>query len=174
MVARRRLLRHAADEKTGVAAILPQQEGRERRGGGLAMSAGDDDVSPALQDVIREEGRKGGKRQGPGIEQPLHFGITAGNRIAYDHEVGLQALQTGRLEAFVQRDTGRSQYRAHRRIHIGIRPGHLVPGVPGQQGGIAHGSTADSHEVKFHLIQILPNRFFRVKIAHSVFLMLST
>src|SRR5581483_1268019 len=47
MAAGGRILRHSADEITGVAAVAPEQKCRQRGGGGLAMRAANDEIAAA-------------------------------------------------------------------------------------------------------------------------------
>ena len=150
VAAGRRILRHAADEKARVAAVLAQEKRGERGRGRLAVRAGHDDVAPVPEHEVVQQGRQRGERQRAGVEQPLDLGVAAGHGVADDHQVGREFFQPGGIVALVDGDAGLGEHRAHRRIDAAVGAEHLVAGGAREQRGIAHRRSADAHEINAH------------------------
>ena len=115
------LLRHAADQKSRIAPRLPQQKRGQRRRGGLPVRAGDDKITPALQDEVVQHRGERGEGKAAGVEQPLHLGIAPRHGIADHHEIGRESLEPGRIVTLVQRNSRGREHGAHRRINAGVR-----------------------------------------------------
>src|SRR5207247_8567212 len=82
------VVRNAADEIAGVEAVVLEDPGEQRRRGGLAVRAGDDDRAFAADEKFLEQFRQRTIAELV-IERELGFGIAAGNGVADDDEVGL-------------------------------------------------------------------------------------
>ena len=100
MAAGRRILRHAADQKTWIEAVRAQEKRSQGRGGRLAMRACDHDVPPMPQHRLVQQPGKRGVRQGAGVEEPLDFGVPARHCVANHHEVGREFFQARRVITF--------------------------------------------------------------------------
>ena len=148
MAADRRIQGHAADEKAGITPVFAEQKRRQCGGRRLAVRPGDDNVVPPSQHEVVQHGRQGGEVNGAGIEQPLDLGIAARHRIADHDQIRGQPGQPPGVVALVQFDAGGREHGAHGRVDARVGPEDLVTGRAGQQGGVAHRSAADPHEIE--------------------------
>ena len=144
----REVMRDTAHEEARVQAGLLEDERQHRRGGGLAMRAGNRLHPLAAQHLLGQPLRPGHVRQAA-VEDLLHQCVAARHHVA-DHEyIGLQADLRG-LEALDQLDALLRELGAHRRIDIGIAAGHAMAGLAGEDGNPAHESTADPEDMYMH------------------------
>ena len=72
---------------------------------------------------------------------------------------GFKFFQPDRIVPLVKGNAGISQHRAHRRVHAGIGPKHLVSGSAHQQRSITHRRTANTHEINLHLFPTISQPF---------------
>ena len=141
-------LRHPPDEERGLQSRLLQYPGQYRRGGGLAVGAGNA-KNPALAENILGQPLRP-RHVGPvSVENFLKQRIAARNGIADDEQIGIQA-DLIRAVSFGQEDALLFQLGAHRWIDVGIAAGDPMAGGTRQEGDAAHEGAASAKNVNVH------------------------
>ena len=140
------VFRQAADHESGIFSGIFKQPGKHRRCGGLAVGAGNDEVSFAAKKVLLHHFGQGMVEQFA-VEGGLGFGVSARNCVADDHHIGI-----GRdvlfVIAFGDRNALVAQEIRHRRVDICIRSGDDEASLFHGGRDRAHGGATDAGEVK--------------------------
>ena len=139
------VVRDAADEVAGVQAVVLEDPGQQRGGGGLAVRAGDHQRALAADEELLQQFRQRAVGQLV-VQHVLGFRVAARDGVADDHQVGLVRQVLLRV-AGDDLDLALRQEGGHGRIDVLVRAGDLNPFFLHRGGGRSHGRAADANEM---------------------------
>ena len=142
------VLRHAADQETGLEPGAVEDPRQHRAGRRLAVGTGHRQRPAPLQHVFGQPLRPARVRLAR-IEDGLEQRVAARHRVA-DHPQIRSAVELRGVPAVDQLDAQRAQLVAHRRVDMRVATADGVAGGLGQRGDAAHESAADSENMDFH------------------------
>ena len=151
------VLRHAADEETGLLPGGLENPREHRRRRGLAVRAGHGQHVSPLQHVVGQPLRPAGVARA-GVEDGLQQRHAALDHVADDEDIRREAHLFG-VEAFDQLDAQAAQLVAHRRVDVGVAAGDAVARFAGDRGDATHEGAADAQDVEVHGARILGASF---------------
>jgi len=137
---------NSADEPAGMEACLFKKESEHGGGGGLAVGAGDDEIARLVEEPTAEEFGEGDKGNAVG-EDGFEFGVSAGEGVADDGEVGFRG-EILFVVAFVEDDTPIAKEIGHGRIDSLIGSGDLKSQFAEHCGDGTHATSCNSKEVE--------------------------
>ena len=139
-----KVVRDAADEKTGVESVVLEQPGEEGGGGGLAVRAANHERVFAAQELVFEQFRQGTVRQLV-LERVLGLRVAARDGVANHDKIRL-VREVGHVER-PRLDSARLEERRHRRVNALIRASDGKPPFLKRRCYRGHRCAADADEV---------------------------
>jgi hypothetical protein len=123
-----------------------QQKGHEARGGRLSVGSAQHDGMPARDGELVERIGEGSIGQAL-VDGGARFRVIGPHRVADDDQIGLGIQHVLGAKAVMSGNAPGRELRAHGRIHVIVRAGHLHAARVQQPRQGAHAGTGDGDEV---------------------------
>lgn len=138
--------RDTADEERGIQSGALEHPGEQRRGGGLAVGAGDDQRAFPAQKAFLEQLRQGAITQLV-LQHEFCLRIPARNRVADHHQIRAMG-EVGFRITRARNDPAGRQEGGHGRINdVLVGTGHGIAAFAQGDGNAGHGRAADANEM---------------------------